>query len=358
MKILILTEHMHNRLGGIETYTRLLMDYFYKEGHEVSEFSFDLDSLMVLEDEKYFIKQLHRRDIKFRKLLDLRKLTKKIENISKDYDLIINQINNAPWSNNIYKSEKWIFVQHFSSNFFKQHYIAGKFLAPIIYFGMWLFKIKNPFKNFQNHVVFSKSDLDQLKIKKGKTFIIPLAKYTVAEINDFQKNKLSRNDKFLYIGRIDNRQKNVNFIQKIIGDKNKVDFYGGGKINLIKEDKNIKYKGIVKPGDISAVFQKYKWFVLLSKYEGFPFVLVESLSCGVPILISNSFASAKFLTQNFSFLVKSRKKDIDKILDVIKTISDNDYKKLVHKSFEFAKENLSLEAFHNNWNKVLKNFNS
>ena len=358
MKILILTEHTHNRIGGIETYTRLLMDYFHSLGHEIAEFSLDLNFNKVIEGEKPFVKQLYVRDKKYKTCsLQLKKLTKKIEICSKDYDLIINQINNVPWSKNVYSSEKWIFIQHFSYRFYKQEFIMGKFLAPIIYFGMWLFKFKNPINRFKNIVVFSEKDIQELKIKTTKTFVVPLAKYSINEMINFQTNKITKTDKFLFLGRIDNSQKNVKFVQKTIGKNNKIDFYGSGKINLIKLTKNIKYKGFVKPINIPNIIQKYKWFVMLSNYEGFGFTLVETLSCGVLSIVSESFASAQFLTQDFSFLIKNNKKrEVERVLTEINAMSAKEYEIRTEKCFKFAIENLSLEKFYDNWRLILDYF--
>lgn len=357
MKILILTEHMHNRIGGIETYTRLLMDLFHNQGHEISEFSLDLKFNKIIDEEKPFVKQLYRRTTKFNWLLDIRKITKKIEELSKEYDVIINQINNVPWSKNIYSSNNWIFVQHFSYRFFKQEFIAGKILAPIIYFGMWLFKIKNPFKHFKNLVVFSENDFKELNIKSKKVFIVPLAKYTLEEIKEFRKNKRAKRTPFLYLGRISNGQKNLNFIQKTVGKNNDIDFYGNGKISIIKKQENLRYKGVVASSDIPGILQEYKWLILLSKYEGFPFILVESISCGVPALVSDSFGSSKFLTQDFSFLVKNKKKDVNMAVSKIKKITDYEYNNKVKMCFDFAENNLTLDKFYDKWISILAFFN-
>ncbi|MGL4343329.1 MAG: glycosyltransferase [Metamycoplasmataceae bacterium] len=353
MKILILTEHTHNRMGGIETYTRLIAEYFHSQNFEIFEYSLNFQNNNIVQPEKKYITQLNKIQWK-NNPQSLFANRMEIEKIYNDFDLVINQINNFPWSKKIYKSKKWIFVQHFSPKFYKQHFIMGKFFAPIIYFLMWIFKFKNPFKNFQNLIVFSNEDKKSLGIKKNKNvFIIPNCKYKIEEINQFELKK-TNNNKFIYLGRINNHQKRVNFIQKTVGKKHKIDFYGEGNVSLIHEDANIKYMGALNSNEVSSLLFQYKWMVLLSRFEGFPFTLVESLSCGVPILISNSFESAKFLVGDHSFLVKNSKKNIDKALEQMNKLSLEEYNKLSKKCFEFAKKELSLESFYKNWNNVIK----
>ncbi len=169
MKILIINENRHNSTGGIEKYTNQLIDIFNKHGHEVSEFAFNLNperiDIYKHNDKCIPLNRIEKTNAPLsltQKRKVIRSGMKIINDIWKDYDLIINQCANMKWSKEIYNSNKWIYVQHFNPDFYKQKYIAGSSLRPIIYYGMLMVGIKNPFKHFKNQIFH----VDILKITK------------------------------------------------------------------------------------------------------------------------------------------------------------------------------------------------
>lgn len=123
--------------------------------------------------------------------------------------------------------------------------------------------------------------------------------------------ELPENDtiNFIYVGRLDDDQKNISFILKcfskisempwsltIIGD-------GPDKNKLIRLASilDIPNKVSFLPGrrnPFSAV--KYRSILLLtSRYEGFPMVLVEALSNGLPVISSDCPTGPRDIVQNY-----------------------------------------------------------
>ncbi|MGL4183666.1 MAG: glycosyltransferase family 4 protein [Metamycoplasmataceae bacterium] len=359
MKILFLNEHRHNQIGGIETYTRVLARYFYNMNHNVSEIVFFEDKVEGTTNKLDFIKEFiifKNKKINLIKRINI--INKILPKIINDFDLIICQISMFKWPKYFYKNEKVLYVQHFCPEFFEHKFFTGKFLSIITSKLAEATGFKNSLKNFKNIVVFSESDKERIKLKNWqKAFCIPLAKYSKNEIKNMMNNKKENSRDFIFLGRIENKQKNVLFIQKIFKKANlEIDFYGSGDKNIIQETDKIKYKGSIKQEDLPSVLNKYKFLVLLSKYEGFPFVLVEALSHGIPFITTDSFVAAKTLTNNNGYLVSNKEKEIIDTLNNMKSLSDKQLKQLQENCFNYALENLSLEVFYNKWNNVINYF--
>lgn len=355
MKILIINENRHNSIGGIEKYTSLIANIFAKKKHVVHEFSFNLnpERIDMYESNKNIIPlnvipktdkpiSMHQK----RKYIN--DGVEQIKSIYKDYDLIINQSTNIKWFKEFYNHNKVLYVQHFNPDFYKQKYIAGKLLQPLIYFGMSLIGIKNPFKKFKNFIVFTNDDKNKLKISNlAKVWIIPLSASSIKDIDKYW-NFNDRLDKLIYIGRIDNKQKNIKKTVKFANSKKiDIDFYGNGNINLIK-GQYCHYKGIIKKNS-KDIISKYKYLILASKYEGFPFSIIEALSCGTPIIISNFCPSYRWLFSNKGMLFSNK---IDNSI-----FSNDNYMNWCDESLKFSKINLNMENFTKMWLEVLKEFN-
>lgn len=362
MKILIINENHHSCIGGIEIYSKKLFDLFLSLGHNVFEYSFNINPEKIGESEnnKNIVnlndkgKKSNRKLTIKEKRVTIKKAVLEIAKIQNEYDLIINQTANVKWPKEIYKNSKWLYVQHFNPSFYKQKFILGRFLAPVIYWGMHIFGIKNPFNYFQNFIFFSKQDAVILNKKKKNHWIISLAATTNEKIIEIKKRKKnSFNKKLIYFGRIDTKQKQIKKMIKFSEQLNlSIDFYGSGNTKVFKDNESL-YKGMLKNDDILDELQNYHFFILLSNYEGFPLSVVESLSAGVPIIINNFCPSSKFLVNGNGFLLKN-KKDIKKL----KNLLDDDelYSKIQNNCFQFALEHLTIEKWQEKWKVVLNYF--
>lgn len=105
------------------------------------------------------------------------------------------------------------------------------------------------------------------------------------------KKNIPSNRKILYIGRL-SKEKNVNHIIEacsgisncelvIVGD-------GNEKENLVKlsNSVNIKFLGLISNYKLPEIINNSRVLVLPSSFEGTPKVLLEAMSCGIPVIAS------------------------------------------------------------------------
>ncbi|MBO6072376.1 glycosyltransferase [bacterium] len=94
--------------------------------------------------------------------------------------------------------------------------------------------------------------------------------------------------------------------------------------------------------------KKYKFMILYSKYEGFPFSLVEALSQGVPIIVKNTFLSASYLCNSETGLLLPTSTTIEDDIELIRkfiSISNEKYHQLQINCINFYNENLNIDIF-------------
>lgn len=107
---------------------------------------------------------------------------------------------------------------------------------------------------------------------------------------------------------------------------------------------------------MDKILKNAKLLILPSFFEGFPYVIVEALSNGVPCLVANTFNNASYLVSeargecinNF---------DVDYWVKKIKFFQNLDIEEYLNYSknaLNFAKENLTKNKFKDFWIKLIK----
>lgn len=184
-------------------------------------------------------------------------------------------------------------------------------------------------KKFSKIVVLTKSDLSKWEryTKKVVQIYNPITFET-------KNNSTCENPQVIAVGRLD-YQKGFDYLIKAwkyvdeVYPNWKLSIYGGGEKrvyeNLISNF-SLKNKVLLRgvSPDIISNYLDSSIFVLSSRYEGFPLVILEAMQCGLPIISFDCPTGPKELITNFEngFLV-NKVGDIKSLADsIIKLIED------------------------------------
>ena len=180
------------------------------------------------------------------------------------------------------------------------------------------------------------------------------------EVGNIKKYENRPQNSFISVGRLEKQknfielirkvnQKDINF--KIVGD-------GSEKHNLIdlstKSDTNFQLIGKVKHNELLNIYQDSRFFVLSSKYEGNPKVLLEAMANGC-VVITNNIKSIKeiIIDQTNGYILDFENDDLNEKLKLIKNNHDVN-QNIITKSINHIKLNNSLEVIEQNELRIYK----
>lgn len=240
-------------------------------------------------------------------------------------------------------------VKHISLHGTAKDYI---FIAPYMIFIAKIIRKKCSTRKFAGN--FNNYYLESNSIKK---FIIKYVllnssinffetKYLVEFFSKFNKNtywfpnvrnKTINNNlnqfskKFVFIGQL-YRTKGVDEIlnaSNLLDENYIIDFYGPLKDNYTEEyfnHYNAKYKGSLKPDEVLDKLSQYDVLILASYYpgEGYPGVVIESLSLGKPVIVTDLESIKEMVDDKCAVFVKS--KDEKEILRAILSFNKENFK--------------------------------
>ena len=257
----------------------------------------------------------------------------------------------------------YFWVQHNTPSYYSLQYIKDNLTRNLFLFGEWFFGVFNNLIHTKNLVLFDQYNYNEIKANRSTSFngyIIPLSNYVP---NNFDKTLIEcakSRQRIIYFGRIDNFQKNISLLIEVNKKIHLIDFYGKGDSNLIKELGD-SYKGYLANNEnLQTLFTKYKFMIIMSNYEGFPFSIVQSLCYGLPVIMRNTFTSAQYLTNNQQngFLLDPNL-TVDEYAKQILGIyqkDDDQYLKLSLNAYHFALNNLSDEQFEQKWLRIFHKY--
>jgi len=105
-----------------------------------------------------------------------------------------------------------------------------------------------------------------------------------------------------------------------------IDVYGPLLDGLSPEDinfKNVKYKGIVAPDKVASLLVKYTALVFPTRYEGegYPGVILEAYSVGVPVITTKFRAIPEIVDDSSGILIEPG--DIDELSNAMIELATN-----------------------------------
>lgn len=125
------------------------------------------------------------------------------------------------------------------------------------------------------------------------------------------------------------------------------------QINEYDLSSNVFLKGYTN--DINSEFAKSAFFVLSSRYEGFPMVLVEALGLGVPSVAFDCPEGPSELLENGGGLLVE-KENITKLTEAIDYMIEHpEYRRKCMNHKDYIRRNLSPDVIYNKWEKLFSN---
>ena len=349
MKILYCLPDISNS-GGIERLLEVKIDYFIKN------FNYDITILTWEQKKEIFYKfdkrvkilnmdaKIHKSSLK-RQLEKIKKI-KEMRKILRDgkYDYVISC--HFPLDLFIDLFKKYSF-------FIREIHISKESMYKNLSFKQRCFvEFENRYilKKFDKVITLTKADMEEWKLKNIDYIYNPLT---------FWPKTVSKceNKKIISIGRLE-KQKGFDILIDICSNILKthsdwqLNIYGEGserknleeQIKKLKLDKNIFLKG--NSSDIENKLLESSIYIMSSRYEGFPLVLLEAQSCGLPIVSFDCPHGPREIIKNKDngFLCKNgdRLEMRERILELIE--SESKRKKIGKKAREdvkiFSKKNI------------------
>lgn len=342
------------KIGGVEKYLQEIYNNFSEFKYiEISHFIKKQESFEENKNIKYITS--------FFFSLKINKELKNIKNKTIIFNLPLMSLMFIRKKN--IKNNNFIYVDHGDpyKKFFLYKNSDSFILNKIFYsFLFYFFKpfIKNKIKD-SLLVTYTKYDIQEFEkfcsFKDKK--IIPLFSnhYFNIEYLNFEERKYD----LLFVGRFDKIKRVKTLIKESINYDLSLALAGSGKQNkvvnqLISNKNKIKNYGLANEEQKNYLFSNSKYFIHLSKFEGFGFSIVEAMKTGLPIILLDTFPAAKFLVgenNERGFLAKN---DIEAFEWIKKNINNqNLWKEKSTSAKNFVEENLTKDEFLNKWKKIL-----
>lgn len=161
-------------------------------------------------------------------------------------------------------------------------------------------------------------DLGEAIIRKGMAKNYKVIE-NVVDVNLFvpNYNRVPEKFNFVHISTLDERQKNVFGLLRVVENlsKNKTDF----ALNIISDGRMDEYEqwckernllnkvvfflGKKHTSEVAEIMYNQDALILFSNYENFPCVIAESLACGIPVISTNVGGIAEHITKEMGLLV-------------------------------------------------------
>lgn len=188
---------------------------------------------------------------------------------------------------------------------------------------------------------------------KAKIKVIPNIPVLSSSTTNFNKHKEPENLKLIYLSRI-SIKKNLLFLLEILYEEKNLknitlDIYGPIEdeayfekcqslmlqINSKTENK-VKYKQSLQWNEIQDYLPKYHFFVLPTLHENFGHAIFESLSLGVPVIISQKTPWKNLFQQNIGWDIPLIKKQWSEVLNIALKMNETTYKNFSESCINFA----------------------
>lgn len=198
------------------------------------------------------------------------------------------------------------------------------------------------------------TDILKIRISKSKIAVIPNA--TNLPVEELPEKDYSGKLQILFVARFASN-KGIHILLEAIeqlnkrGYKDKIKWNLGGKgplFNHYVENfnyENVNYLGFVSDEQLAELYKTNHLFVFPTLFEGMPTVVLEAMSYGMPVIVSDVGATAELVDAANGYLIEKNNVDalINAVVDFLK-LPDADKKQLSINSYRKVRENFTWEA--------------
>ncbi len=177
----------------------------------------------------------------------------------------------------------------------------------------WNSKIKNKIRNFLGYYVLKNADTIRtvnprvfgfLSRFSARKYLVPIA----TSVKDFPLKKKYDSNTVLFVGRL-NPEKNIQLlmnamvvVQNKINDTKLTVVGDGPELNKLKRlarilNVKVEFVGFKKYEELKYFLHRSSCLVLPSFFEGWGLAAIETLSCGVPVIMTNT-GCAGYIVKN------------------------------------------------------------
>lgn len=359
MNILIITNWSYKvKSGGVENYNRLLyknfpninfIEFTILDDSELSKNEISYKNVEIINYSKKFNfinnKIVNKKYIFFTKIKEIFFINKILEKIIKKH-----QIDKIIFSGDYFFCRKFLkkykdkifFIQHtHPTHYIPYFYLKKVKLKYLRKINWWLLYRNDFFKYVKNIISFDFKNTEIIKkyFKNKQIFEISLP----------SKFKFQKSDSLKYdVITIARKEKAMIDLYKEIIKASNFNFLSIG-CELDVKQKHFTYIDFLNDDELLKKFLESKFLLLLTYIDGFPFVAVEALSLGKPIILFNNFPSASFLVGENGergLLINNYENAIEEIIEFLKKCN---YNKLSTNCFDWANKNLTIDIFVKKW---------
>jgi glycosyltransferase involved in cell wall biosynthesis len=340
-----------HEVGGMQRHSRLLIEYLAKSGkvnlvviHPHSQKIFS-ENLGIIEEPVSPI------DKSKNYLLECYRYSKRVYSILVKYpDYIVYAQGLTVWYNIKKISQRLIVNPHglepYQCLSFKDKLIA----IPFKFIFNYLFR--NAAKVISLGGQLTDILDDQISFNKEKINVLPNA-----VILPLKQTKVSGKEKnnILFVGRFAHN-KGIHILIQAIKELNeegysdKIIFNLGGKGPLFDyysntfRLKNLNYLGFLSDEKLVELYQQNDLFVLPTLFEGMPTVVLEAMSFGMPVIVTNVGATSELVDDSNGFLIeKNNVKALKNAIVNFCNLSQEERNKMSDNSYYKVKNNFTWE---------------
>lgn len=216
-------------------------------------------------------------------------------------------------------------------------------------------------------IVASKFSADSLKLYKKKKIIVNVIPYGVKCPEKKFINRREKNTKFkiLFVGR-PILSKGIQYLIKIVslldfnweieiaGSIPEKPFQISKSLDIFFKSPKVKFLGQINHSKLLNKMQKSHVLLLPSLYEGFGHVLLEALSCGLPIITTENTGGRDFVKDSINGFITPIRDTSKTVETLYKLYEDEQFRRFISENSYSTASDMNWEKYEENLEKILK----